>query len=201
MMRSDVIKMQCQILIEILLSLFFTKWQLKSRGIYRRRNQQRQQPCLHTMAGTGIPRKNGGCPMLHQFRLDRSQRELQVKRNVQTASADRAYWTKLISSYGGLISTMHRPEKITRTGKSYIENFGPCLVIAGCGMTLSIQQENRTQSAGILEEKCTSGSRMASRETLCLIVSYVKSGHGTQTWKTSPIWGICGSKEPDSILT
>lgn len=49
-----------------------------------------------------------------------------------------AYWTKLISSYGGLISTMHRPEKITRTGKSYIENFGPCLVIAGCGMTLSI---------------------------------------------------------------
>lgn len=28
--------------------------------------------------------------------------------------------------------------KITRTGKSYIENFGPCLVIAGCGMTLGI---------------------------------------------------------------
>lgn len=44
------------------------------------------------------------------------------------------YWKKFISSYGGLILIMYCLEKIIRIGKSYIENFGLCLVIVGCGM-------------------------------------------------------------------
>lgn len=69
---------------------------------------------------------------------------------------------------------MQRPEKIIRTGKSYIENFGPCLVIAGCGMTLG-KKIDRSQQ-GI------------SKKSVRLAVEWLQEGH--YAWlcpKSSPV--------------